>query len=327
MACFDNIVGLRSLCSDTDPDFFLEDIGINKSEIEQVITKDYTSVQDFIDKKSAFAVTKVTNEVYNYLKPNFKADSILAGSRIGYESDTKELVAQTGYVGIEINLYNPSSFVDFVISDISLFVNVTSTVPVLLYDIKQGLLLETIIVPTTAGVISTLIQKVVVPSQRRPLNLWLGYDATAIDSYKVNTHNGCGGCRGYTFSNRFITATGAAIDTPFTSVEGLTHTGGISLNYSVNCNHTDWLCSHRQILGLPILYKTGIEIVNHVLTAAANQRTVSYTTSQVEVMEKKLAMLESEYRTTMGNLLGSMQVPQDRNCFHCNNRIVSHFGL
>jgi len=281
MACFDNVVGLRTLCTDLTPDYYLEDIGINKTELEQVITKDFNGVQDFIDKKSAFAVVKVTNEIYNYLKPNFKADSILAGSRIGYEADTLELVSQSGYVGIEINVYNPQSFVDFVISDISLFVDVTATVPVLLYDLKQGLLLATLSVPVVAGQISTLTQKVVVPASRKPLNLWLGYDATAINSYKVNTHNGCGGCRGFTFSNRFVTATGAASSAPFTSVESLSHTGGISLNYSVNCNHTDWLCSHRQILSLPILYKTGIEIVNHVLTAAVNQRTVSYTTSQV----------------------------------------------
>jgi len=69
MACFDNVVGLRTLCSDLSPDYYLEDIGINKTELEQVITKDFNGVQDFIDKKSAFAVIKVTNEIYNYLKP------------------------------------------------------------------------------------------------------------------------------------------------------------------------------------------------------------------------------------------------------------------
>ncbi len=331
MACFDNIIALRDLCSDITPTstFYLEDIGINASEIEQIITKDYTGVQDFINKKSAFAVQKVTSEIYSFLSPKYKANSILAGHRVGYEADTKELITQNGYVGVEINVSNAQSFINFVISDVSLFIDQTATVPLLLYDLKQGVLLDTINVDATAGQISFNYDKTVVSAPRNDLHLWLGYNAgvSAIDSYKTVTHNGCSDCHGYTFSHRFVRATGATSSAPFTSVTSLTHTAGISFNYSVECNHYDWLCNHRNILGILFLYKTGIEICNHALLAAPNQRSMAITTVNREMMEQKLAHFTNEYDRTLGNILRNMSVPQDRNCFECNERIISRFGL
>jgi len=104
MSCFDNIISLEELCSVPVPTsgFYLNQIGINKREIESVITSDYASVQDFVDKKSAFAIKKVTAEIYSYLSPYFRADSILTGERIGYEDSQKELLTQSSYVGVQV---------------------------------------------------------------------------------------------------------------------------------------------------------------------------------------------------------------------------------
>ena len=332
MACFDNIISLEELCADITPTstFYLNQIGINKSEIEQMLTKDYSSVQDFITKKSNFAVSKVTSDIYNFLSPNFKANSILAGARVGYPDPNKVLVTQSGYVGVKVELYNPESFVNFITSDISLFTDYTGTIPVLIYDLDQGLLLQTINVGTIAGQITTSYEKAVLSAPRRPLNIWMGYDSSiGINSYQTTAHNGCAGCRGYKFNHRYIQAGGAAIESPFTegSITSLTHTAGISFNYSVECNHKDWLCNHRNFLGLPILYKTGIEICNHAILAAPNQRSMTNTTVNVDLMEKKLTMLTSEYDAIMRSILNNMSVPNDRNCFYCEQRITSRTTL
>lgn len=330
MACFDNIISLKELCTVPTPTsgFYLNDIGISKSEIEQIITKDFASVQAFIDDKSAFAIQRVTAEIYSHLSPQYKADSILTGARVGFEATDKELISQSGYVGVHVKVYNPGSYVDFTISDLSLFTDYTGSVPVLIYDLAQGKLLDTITVDAVAGQVSISYQKSVLSAPRKELNLWIGYDATAINSYKTITHNGCSDCHGYTFNHKFIRAVGASITAPFLNddISSLTHTGGISFNYSITCNHYDWLCSHRNILGIPFLYKTGIEICNHALLAAPNQRTMAITTVNVELMEKKLMYFTTEYERTMTQILNNMSVPQDKNCFHCNQRIVSRFS-
>lgn len=332
MACFDDIISLEELCTDITPTstFYLNQIGINKAEIEQMITKDYSSVQDFITKKSQFAVSKVTSDIYNFLSPKFKANSILAGARVGYPDANKVLVTQTGLVGTTVELYNPESFVDFTFSDISLFTDYTGTIPILIYDLDQGKLLQTINIATIDGEITTSYEKAIISAPRRPLNLWIGYDSTiGINSYQTTAHNGCSGCRGYKFNHRFIQAGGALITAPFTegSITPLTHTAGISFNYSVECNHKDWLCNHRNFLGLPILYKTGIEICNHAILAAPNQRSMTNTTVNIDLMEKKLSMFTSEYTAIMQSILNNMSVPQDRNCFYCEQKITSKVSL
>src|SRR5262245_32062930 len=101
MACFDNIIAIRELCTEVTPQtFYLNDIGITASEIEDILTSDFTGVQDFIDQKSAFAVRLVQGDIYAALQPQFKASSILASSRIGYEAQVKTLVSQSGWVGL-----------------------------------------------------------------------------------------------------------------------------------------------------------------------------------------------------------------------------------
>lgn len=329
MACFDDIITVEGLCSDTPSTsgYSLNQIGINKSEIEQIITKDFASVEAFVAQKSAFAIQLCKTDIYSHVSPMFKTGSILAGNRIGYEASIKELISQSGYVGVEVKVYNPQSFIDFTISDMSVFTDYTGNIPVLVYDLHQGKLLGTLTVASVAGQISTVYESLTISAPRKEVHLWIGYNSTPlnISSYKTMTHNGCSDCKGFTFNHRFVRATGAAITSPFVdaNIDPLTHTGGISFNYSVTCNHEDWLCSHRKILGMPFLYRTGIEICKHALLAAPNQRSMSITTVNSELMETKLKNFEAEYDRIMRNILNSMRVPSDRACFECNDRIVS----
>lgn len=333
MSCFDNFISLEELCNDgsQQASFYLNQIGINKTEIEQVITKEYPTTKAFVNSKVNFAIEKVVNEVYNYLSPKFKANSILAGARIGQPQKTQELITQTGQVGVQIQVKNPGSFLDFVISDISLYTDFTGTIDVNLYDLDQDKLLATVSVDTIAGEVSAAnFSKIVVASPRQNLNLWLGYDSLGtINSYKTTVHNGCSDCSGHVFNHRFVRANGASVVGQFLdgNVTVQSDTAGIAINYSVNCNHRDWLCTHRNILGIPTLYKAGIEICNHAILSAPNQRSMSTTTVNSDLMERKLAYFESEYAREMGNILRNMAVPSDQNCFNCEQRIVSRTTL
>jgi hypothetical protein len=328
MACFDNIISIRELCSAITPQtFYLNDIGINANEIEGIGTADYTGVEDFITQKSEFAIRQVQGDIYGHLSPHYRASSILASNRVGAEANTKTLIAQTGYVGIEVKMHNPASFVDFTLSDLSIYTNFTGTVPVLVYDLLQGKLLGTINIESVAGQISTGYESLTIAAPRKQLHLWLGYNSTpdSISSYKTTTNSGCSTCTGFTFNNRFIRATGAQVASPFTAVtvDSLTHTGGLSFNYSVTCNHYDWLCVHRQILGLPFLYRTGMEIMQHARIAAINQRSMTITTVKKDVLEEKYNFYAQEYTANLQNVLRNMRLPSDVNCFHCNTLVKS----
>lgn len=328
MACFDNIVSLRELCTVPDPQtFYLNQIGLTLTQVEDLMTSDYSSAQNFVDEKSAFAVRLVQSEVHSLMTPTYRANSLLASSRVGYEAAQKLLITQSGMVGVEVKVTNQSSFVDFTISDISLFLDFTGTVNLLVYDLLQGKLLGTLVCTSISGEIVTTYETITVSSARKNLHLWIGYDSDAdsIGSYKTVTHTGCSSCSGFTFSNRFIRATGASIETPFTAgqIDSLTHTAGISFNFSVGCNHYDWICIHRAALGLPILYRTGMEIMNHALTAALGQRTVNMTTVSKEQLEETQSFYTAKYNETMRSIMNAMRPPSDTNCFHCSQGIKS----
>lgn len=330
MSCFDNIVAVRGLCDEQTPQtFFLDDIGIDKGELGSYITKGYSGVQDLIDQKSAFAIRHIQNDIYSHLLPSFRADSILAGSRVGFEAKTKELINQSGFVGGEIQMHNPQSFVDFTISDVSLFTDFTGTIPILIYDLLQEKLLGTISCNSVAGEITTTYQSLTIPAPRKQLKLWMGYDATGINSYKTTSYSGCSNCSGNTFSNRFVKVTGAAAASPFTlgTITSLTHTAGISFNYSVRCNHYDWICSHRDMLSMPILYRTGLEIMNHAMLLASTQRTMNTTTVDKKLLGEKAAFYETNYTRIVDGILKSMRLPSDANCFHCNKSVTSIVSL
>jgi hypothetical protein len=51
------------------------------------------------------------------------------------------------------------------------------------------------------------------------------------------------------------------------------------------------------------------------------------TTVNIDLMEKKLAMFTSEYVAIMQSILNNMSVPQDRNCFYCEQKITSKVSL
>lgn len=330
MSCFDNIIAIKELCSEIEPQtFYLNDIGINAKEVQSYLTGEYSGIQNFIDEKSAFAIRLVQGDIYSHLSPQYKASSILASNRVGQEANIKTLVSQSGFVGVEIKMYNPISFVDFTLSDISLFTDYTGNVPVFVYDLLQGKLLGTLTVPSVAGEISSSFETITISAPRKQLHLWIGYDSTGINSYKTTTTGGCTSCSGFTFSNRFIRATGASAESPFTAstIESETHTAGISFNYSVVCNHYDWLCVHRHVLGLPFLYRTGIEIIKHAKLASINQRTMTTTTVNKAVLDEKLDFYTAEYNNTLNNILRNMRTPSDINCFHCNMQVQTITSL
>jgi hypothetical protein len=96
---------------------------------------------------------------------------------------------------------------------------------------------------------------------------------------------------------------------------------GISLNYSVTCNFWDWMCTLRDMLAVPILYRTGMEIMAHGLLASINQRSMAITTLNKEVLMEKQSYYTGLYNSTIQGILKNMRVPSDVNCFHCNRGI------
>lgn len=336
MGCFDNLIALKGGCSETtlqSGGVYLNDIGINREFIERIITPDYAGVDDFVQRKIALATETLTTDVLLRFSPKFNSKSIVDGQRIGYYQDnmsSSAAIAATSK-GIQTKLYNDTTFIKMYVSSISLFVNFSGAVSVSVWDLISNTLLDTISITAVAGKIVTQTVNKVYESDSREMNLIFIYNASTIAGFQTPLLNGyCGGCnptQGYR-GNKYVWTNGVKIANAGSKIQSninyTNDTGGLSINYSLQCNHLNWLCTNANFMTLGLLYKTGDLIMEHALryTEQMNSRTLD-----PEKLEKRKEMYDFEYGKQIQAVLGNLRIPRGDVCFVCNNTMISRTQL
>jgi len=322
MACFDNILALKETCtSDTTSGYYLNDFGVNKKEIEAIITSEYDNVQNFVDEKIRFNVDIITNDVVNHFR-QVRAKTLVQSHRVGIFNKNKVVTAGGDNRGIHLNVCNTDNFLDVYISEISLLTDFTGTIPVNVYDLTQGKLLDTISVASTAGEVSTAFAHKTYKTSKQGIDLFLAYDTTGINSYKTTIRSGiC--CGNYTCSNSYVTSKGAKVVSTFTNenLVNLPDTAGLSVLYSVNCDNKGWLCTYLKQIALAVGYKVCSDIMRMGATVSPTTRTNNSTTLNKDNLMERFDWYELKYRETMTNILGNIFLPTDNVCFTCSSPV------
>lgn len=322
MACFDDVVALKELCTEVEPfsGIYLNDVGITKYFITQVITSDYEDdIQNFVDSKVNHAIRVVKNAIHARYGNKINSTSLIVDHRLGYTQD--DLIAEIGgdYKGIQVKLSNFSNYINLHLSSLSLQVNTTGTVNIVIYDLYQNKLLYTLPVSVVSGEIITIYPHKVIESTGRPLNLFIGYDATGITS--VQTYIRDGQCCGITScTTSFMTAKGVTNSTGVfknENMQSLNHTAGLSLVYSLNCDSYSWMCAYAQALALPIAYKAASEMYLHGMQNAVNERSSNNVNLNMDILKETQTRYEFQFREQLDSLLLNMNMPTDSVCFQC----------
>lgn len=327
MACFDNVVSLKELCEtpDTFSGIYLNDIGVTRQFIEDIITSDSTHITDFLSGKITHALRVVQSAVHAHMGGRINANTLITSHRLGWPLNNTPTSAGGDWKGIQLTLNNYSNFVSLELSQLSLQVNTTGTVPVRVYDLYQNVLLDTINVSAVSGQVVTVYPHKVYQSEGRPLNLFVGYNATGITSVTTTIRqNQC--CGIVACTNEYLQAkgvtntTGHFIDEDCT---GIAHTGGVSLVYSLSCDTYSWMCGYARALALPIAYKVASEMYLHGILNAVNSRSSNTVNLNVEQMNQAQAFYEAQYNQLLNNVLHNMVIPSDNACFNCNAPVRS----
>jgi len=329
MSCFDNFITIKNTCGSTasDSGFYIEDGGVTLKEASDYVTSDYVSAEAFINSKIAFAINLINQSVYQHFSSKIKTASVIENESIGFILPNKEIVAEqtNKYIGISLELTNNNSFLALHISSISLFVNYSGTVSVKIYDVYQNKLLDTITVTAIAGQVVQIPLLKEYFTDRKNMQLAIVYDSTGIPSYQTSVNPnyivGCSNCskNNNSYSNRFVYAKPIVVSTGSdiinANLESTSYTGGLSVNYSVNCNYKSWLCSIKNMLAIPILYKACEEIMNFAIesTDRGNMKTFD-----VEKLKERRANYESKSNKDLDNILQNISLPNDKDCFSCN---------
>lgn len=333
--CLENVVSIRGACTETasNSGLYLDDVDVTLREIENYVTGDYTNAEKLALDKIKFASKKVAAEINTYMQPRYTSNSIIDGQRIGYNLYNKETVAASAKMrGIEIELCKNDSYLQVHISTLDLFVNFSGAVNVFVYDMVQGLLLDTIAVTAVAGQVVTTNVNKTYSARRKGMDLAIIYDVTAIDQYKTEVSvGGCSSCgTGNIRSiNSYISTRGISVgvgDAKINSnLTGDGYTGGLSIVYSVNCDRESWLCSIQNVIAMPILYAAAVDLMRFAIDYSDQFNTT--TRIDFERLKNRHDYYLTKYKETINNILPSMKLPNDSLCFECVDRVRSRVTL
>lgn len=322
MGCFDNIVSLREYCTPQSPtsDIYLNDIGLSKTAIEDIITGDYTTVQSLVDQMITTSIREVISSINIHFSSRIKTHSAIESGVIGVPDGSNDIIAGGGYRGLNCYLYNGNSYLNFELSSLSLHLDYSGSVDVLIYDLNQNVLLDTIPITAVAGQTVEIYPHKKYTSAYNRLNLWIGYDSDGIDSYSTLTRSSvC--CGNYGRKSEYVQANGTSVTGDFISANqtNLTQTSGIGIKYSVWCDTEAWLCAYSRMLSTPIAHKVASEIYRRGLMVSPMTRTNNSTTTNSDLMTANFNWHETKYREAMSAILPSIHLPNDNACFVCQS--------
>ena len=334
MNCFDNIIGIKTGCSiiEGSSALYIENLGITCQEADSYINDDYENGQALIEDKIAFATTTVKKTITNNFSGAINTRQFLKSETLGHYQDNLQLqsLSAGNYGGINWSLNNTSSYLDGFFNSISLQVDHTGDIDVFVYNLITGKLIDTITIPCIAGEISTKIINKTYSSDRERLDLIFVYDTSAIQSYKCTyDYAGCGSCSGFRYSNYYVSSTPILIDQGVqkirSNITSQSHTYGLSLNYTVQCNFESWLCNVSNLLAMPILYLAGEEIMNYAILSS--NRNNSDSNIDYERNEKRRDFFSQKHLENMGATMNNLVLPKNDTCFICNEPVRSRVIL
>ena len=226
--CIESLLGLRG-CEVPEPStgLYIDDLGINQTFLGQLITDQYRNGVELFEDKRAFAWRKLSSDVLTKLSPMMKSDTIIESKRVGQVvsnyANVQTALGAGNYGGIRLKIDpNTVSYLNFYLADINLAIDSANTnVPVLIFDMTTGKLLETI--TYAEGALDQFIGKTFT-SAKRKLDIAIVYEST-MNTVKFTPKRGtctsCGGGPKEAHMCPFVDAIGIELTTDGTNV--LTH--------------------------------------------------------------------------------------------------------
>lgn len=329
--CLKNIVGVRG-CGEIPSVLYVQQLtGISIADFDKAISNEKQAALPALQEIINFSTQETVEAIRQYLTTKYSLKSFIDNNVLGYYYDDKQIVDEipdylTGY---QIRI-DKTPYLNFYISTLSLFIDVSGTVNVKIYDLIQGKLLDTIPVTAVAGEIVTVTVDKSYYTHKQRLNLFVGY--SSVGSYKTSyTHpytdwgnewcNSCFCDGGYIyFRSAKVVSDAQKINQ---DIESNTYGAGLSLSYSLQCSFDEYLCNIRNQLAFPILYKAGEKIMEEMkYSRRFNGIITAFNTDFGELRD----MYAAKHINAMNDIMQSANIP-DSLCFHCKAGASTHVNL
>jgi len=332
MACLDNVIGVRSDCSDVTPTTSLYiDSLVSTKEMEKFVDAPHDTVSDLFTERLSMAVEEVKTDVYTKFSGSYITRSIIDSKRIGLFNEHRAASAAitSTYKGIELRMNQSASSMKVVLSGLTFYSDHTGNIDVKVFNTISGELLDTITVAAVADEMVEVVVNKEYSSNLEPLYLGFVYDSTGVAAFKSTVGlAGCVSCSNtaYHSVNAWLQTrainNGTGSDVVQDNLTGTADTGGLSIIYSVECDHKSWMCNQKSILARPILYKTAELIMEYALYGS--DRFNDHNTRKQDYIDRQL-MYKEKYDELMNSVLNNMVLPSNDPCLKCEktNRLVT----
>jgi len=332
--CEQSLVGLAG-CDVTPPKtgIYIDQTGITEGFISQLITGQYNTSYELFADKLSLAWKRIKTESISAMQPFIKADTITEGKRVGQvltngTNRTAALGAGT-YVGVRLKIDNLESFIKLLVTDLQIYIDSANTnVPVLVIDLITNEVLATLTY-TEGGAIDYISQEY--SANRRKLDIAIVYEST-VDAIKTVPRSGsctdCGGNIKYLHFCPFVDGIGVKLDydgSNISNVTNISNTGGVTINYGVECDRDAYMCSIGAFMATSLMYATAVEIYDYALTMSPTERVNTTVTWSVDEIREARNLLARKYLDELNITMKGLRLPNDRYCFRCkdNYRFVT----
>jgi len=323
--CFDQLIGLRNTEHDyTNAIYWLDDVGITLDNIEDIHDQNYSTGEEMFNERKRFAAQLVAQEVNTYFTKYQTKTPLATNQKAGFEQPTRRIVPATAGKkrGIYIDFCQSAAFVDVYVSAVSLILNHDEAVDVEIYDVQQNKLLHTVeVTPVPNERVTVRIDKTFAAGKE---NLQLAFLVTG-DYDTVSTFvdsKGCANCGIMKCTSRYFVANAVTINdgdaVSRLNLKNTNETGGLSVEYSVQCSTAAWLCGQANVIALPMLYKLAAEISHQAYHFSTRMNDA--TTIDADTWNARIQHYETKYSEAMSRAMNAIRIPKD-DCWKCTDKI------
>ena len=313
--CYDNFILPKGCDRESTSGVYSNDIGVDINFLNAITTKDQTGLQLW-DDKVRFAGKSTALMINQALAHKFKAKTIIDGRRVGFlQSGTKA----AGENGLQIYICDSSSYLDIYVPDIEITLSQNDTIDIQVLDAYSLEVLDTFPnISCSAGVPKVVTIDKTYSALRKNAGVIITHDASVPTVTTTVKESGCFSCTSnWICGNNVAKVQGVVKDGTWKAAG---HTGGISIVYSVSCNYEAYICSIRNRLVLPILYKAGAEIMDFAKNVSPNDRVNTSVTINKDSVKERKEELEFKFRESLDAIIGNITLPNDERCFVCNQK-------
>lgn len=324
MTCLSELIGIKKACTEYEPvtGLYINDLpGMSLKIADAAANSEKVNGITLIQDRINFAERYLANDIRNFMQDRFVINSLLEQTTIGiYKTDNSVISSSNKLRGIKI-IVREDPYLNINISRIGLRLADAVTTNILIYDLYKNELLYTLPITTVADEITYIEINKKIPTNKQRRSLFICIDANISDQYNASVYESSVGCMSCGRDNYLSYATSGTLDDALSKTESnfvtSNSTGGLTVDYTIECDLDNYICSLGNTLAWPLLYKTG-HLIMQELEHSQQLNTIVMINS--EKNKELSSYYESEYIKSLNQITSNIKTPKDI-CFQCAPKI------